>query len=115
MTATDDYIAVALAFGRALVARDYGEAFALTASEYQRRRTLEQMRDAFEALVPADWGTASAVDAGHTMTDWPGKQGADVGWVYVSIGGDVYSEAITIVVGRDDGSLKVRDVEFGRP
>lgn len=37
------------------------------------------------------------------------------GWVYVSIGGDVYSEAVTVVVTMDDESLRVRDVEFGRP
>ena len=73
------------------------------------------MRDAFEAIVPADSGPAAVVEAGHTMTDWPGKEAADAGWVYVSIGGDVYSEAITVVVASEDGTLKVRDVEFGRP
>ena len=30
-------------------------------------------------------------------------------------GGDVYSEAITVVVTLEEGELRVRTVEFGRP
>ena len=33
----------------------------------------------------------------------------------MSVGGDVYSEAVTVVVTREEGGLKVRAVEFGRP
>ena len=36
-------------------------------------------------------------------------------WLRASFGGDAYSEAITIVVTLENGSLKVRDIEFGRP
>jgi len=114
MIPAEDYASVALAFGRTLTARDYGAAYAMTTGEYQRRLTLDQMRAAFESIVPPDWG-ASSVDVGHTMSDWPGRQASDVGWIYVSIGGDVYSEAITVVVALEDGLPKVRDVEFGRP
>ena len=106
---------VAFAFARALAARDYATAYAMGSSDYQRRLTLEQMRASFEAIVPPDWGAAGSVDVGHTMEDWPGKQASDVGWAYVSIGGDVYSEAITVIVTEENGALKVRDVEFGRP
>jgi hypothetical protein len=49
------------------------------------------------------------------MEDWPGRQPSDAGWAYVSVGGDVYSEAITVVVTREGGVLRVRTVEFGRP
>jgi hypothetical protein len=49
------------------------------------------------------------------MESWPGKEPSDVGWVYVGIGGDVYSEAVTVVVTLEDGELKVRTVEYGRP
>jgi hypothetical protein len=110
-----DDVGVAFAFAKALASRDYRTAYAMTASEYQRRVTLDEMRAAFEAIVPVDWGAVGSIDVGHTMDDWPGKQASDVGWAYVSIGGDAYSEAITVVVTAEDGSLKVRDVEFGRP
>jgi len=49
------------------------------------------------------------------MATWPGKQPADIGWAYVSIGGEVYSEAITVVVTSESGEAKIREVEFGRP
>jgi hypothetical protein len=115
MTFPDDPIAAALAFGNALARRDYAAAYAMTASGYQQRMPLDDMRAAFEAIVPADGGPAPAVEAGHAMDDWPGKQAGDVGWVYVSIGGAVYSEAVTVVITSENGSLKVREVEFGRP
>lgn len=115
MTPANDYAGIALAFARALVMRHYAAAYGTTTSDYQRRVSLDHMRASFEAVVPADWGPEARVDVGHTMDDWPSRQPSDAGWVYVSIGGDVYSEAITVVVTREDGALKVRDVEFGRP
>jgi hypothetical protein len=44
-----------------------------------------------------------------------GKEPSDVGWAYVSVGGDVYSEAVTVVVTLEEGELRGRTVEFGRP
>ena len=115
MATPHDYVGFALDFAKALSNREYARAFAMTSAGYQGGTTLDEMRGAFEAIVPADWGPVGTVEVGHTMEDWPGKQAADAGWVYVGIGGDVYSEAIVVVVSAEDGSLKVRDVEFGRP
>ncbi len=42
------------------------------------------------------------------MTDWPDKRITDLGWVYVSIGGDVYSEAIIAIVSIEEKSIKIR-------
>jgi hypothetical protein len=33
----------------------------------------------------------------------------------VSIGGNTYSEAITVVVTSENGQQRIREVEFGRP
>jgi hypothetical protein len=38
-----------------------------------------------------------------------------VGRAYVSVGGDTYSEAVTVVVTLEEDALRVRTVEFGRP
>lgn len=112
---TDDYPGIALAFATALTKRDYGAAYAMTSRDYRHGISLETMQASFEQLVPAEFGPVTSVDAGLTMESWPDKQSGDVGWAYVSIGGDVYSEAITVVVTSEDGALKVRDAEFGRP
>ncbi len=110
-----DYPGVGLKFATALAGRDYSTAYAMTSSDYQRSTSLDEMRAAFEAIIPPDWQTVGPVEVGQVMETWPTQQPSDVGWVYISIGGDVYSEAVTVVVTREADTLKVRTVEFGRP
>jgi hypothetical protein len=112
---TSDYQQIALEFTKLLAAREYPKAYAMTSQEYRKRTTAEQMRTAFENIVPTDWGQIGPIEVGQTMTSWPGKRPEDTGWAYVSIGGDVYSEAITVVVTSESGESKIREVEFGRP
>jgi len=110
-----DYKNVALGFTNALATRNYGAAYALTSSEYRDGTSVEDMQAAFEAIVPTDWKTIGPVEVGGAMEDWPGRKPSDVGWAYVSVGGDAYSEAVTVVVTLEAGALRVRTVEFGRP
>jgi hypothetical protein len=112
---TSNYRQVALEFVKALAAREYPKAYAMTSQGYQQKNTVEQLRTGFEAIVPTDWGDMGPIEVGHTMTSWPGKQSADLDWAYVSIGGAVYSEAVTVVVTLENGAAKVREIEFGRP
>jgi hypothetical protein len=106
---------VALAFTNALAARDYDAAYALTSRAYRDGTSVKALADAFETIVPLEWETVDQIEVGETMADWPGREPTDAGWAYVSVGGDVYSEAVTIVVTREEGQLRVRAVEFGRP
>jgi hypothetical protein len=115
MTNEHDYRKFAMDFTKELAAREYDKAYAMTSKEYQRRITKEQLKDSFESIVPTDWGDMGPIEVGETMMNWPGKQHSDLGWVYVSIGGDVYSEAITVVVTSENERPKIREVEFGRP
>lgn len=110
-----DYKQVALAFAKALAARDYNGAYAMTSRGYQDSTSVKAMQAAFEGIVPTDWGTVGPIEIGVTMEDWPGREPSDVGWAYISVGGDAYSEAVTVVVTAEEGGLKVRTVEFGRP
>jgi len=110
-----DYKQVGLAFTKALAARDYDAAYALTSRAYRHSTSLKALGAAFETIVPVDWKAVGPVEVGEAMEDWPGREPSDVGWAYMSVGGDVYSEAITVVVTREEGELRVRAVEFGRP
>jgi len=83
--------------------------------QYPKGTSVEQLQTAFETVVPTDWGPMGPSEVGETMTSWPGKQPTEIGWADVSIGGDVYSEAITVVVTSEPGEAKIREVEFGRP
>ena len=113
--AAGDYKTIALGFTNALATRNYGAAYALTSNEYRDSTSVQAMQAAFEAIVPTDWKAIGPVDVGETMEDWPGRKPSDVGRVYVSVGGDVYSEAVTVIVTLEENALKVRTVEFGRP
>ena len=115
MSIEHDYRTFALEFTKALAAREYDKAYVMTSWEYQQQTSLEQLQQSFKTVVPEDWGEMGPVDVGEIMTNWPGKQAADIGWIHVSIGGDVYSEAITVVVTLEDEGLKIREIEFGRP
>lgn len=112
---TVDSKETALAFAKALGARDYPGAYGMTSQAYRKEVTVEQLRDAFEEIVPTDWGEMGPIEVGETMEDWPGKEATDIGWVYVSIGGDMYSEAISVIVAAENDSAKIREIEFGRP
>ena len=45
---------------------------------------------------------------GHTesMDDWPDKKSDDIGWVYVSISGATFGEAVTLIVTNVEGEPK---------
>lgn len=112
---TSDYRIIALEFAKSLAAREYPKAYAMTSLGYRQKNTVDQLRIGFETIVPTDWGPTDPIEVGETMTTWPGKQPSDLGWAYISIGGDVYSEAVTVVVTSEDGEARIREVEFGRP
>ena len=66
-------------------------------------------------MIPIDWGEVSPIEISETMVEWPAKESSDIAWVYVILGGDVYSEALTLIVTDENGLIKIRDIEFGRP
>jgi hypothetical protein len=104
-----------LQFAKLLATRNYSDAYEMTSHEYKKRISLEQMKEHFETIIPLDWGAIDPIEIGETLNDWRGKESSDLGWVYVSLGGDVYSEAVTVIIAQEKGALKVREVEFGRP
>jgi hypothetical protein len=106
---------LARSFGEALARREYTEAYEMTSGQYRERVSLEQLQAGFEEIVPLDWGEIGPIVVQPLLDDWPGKQPSDVAWAYIGIGGDVYSEAVTVIVEDDAGELRVREVEFGRP
>jgi len=108
-------LAVAESFARLLADRAYQDAYQLTSRDYRVAITLDAMRESFELIVPLDWGDADPIEAVQSMDSWPGKQASDLTWVYISIGGDVYSEGLAVVITAEHDQPRIREVEFGRP
>jgi hypothetical protein len=114
-SASQDYKAFAVEFTRTLARREYAAAFEMTSRQYRSQSTVEQLKAAFEVIVPPDWGDTEPIEMGTTMSSWPGKMSSDLGWIYVSIYGDVYSEALILTVTLEEGQAKIREIVFGRP
>jgi hypothetical protein len=111
----EEWKELALVFTKALATRNYAAAYALTSTTYRESTSPDAMRAAFEAIVPGDWKTVGPVEVIETMPDWPGREPSDAGWAYVSVGGEMYSEAVTVIVTVEADVPRVRTVEFGRP
>lgn len=110
----EQYPRLAIEFASALVAGDIARAYAMTSPSYHAGTSLTDMRKSFEEMVEPiqPLGETHLM---NTMVDWPTKMDEDVGWAHVAIDGTGWSEAVSVIVSREDGVLCIRDVEWGRP
>lgn len=108
-------IKLALEFTHLLTQRQYDKAYMLTTRNYQDRVSLEKFGGDFEAIIPLDWGATGPIAVGDTTAEWPGKKSSELMMLYVSVGGELYSEAVNIIISCEGNSLKINSVEFGRP
>jgi len=105
----------ALKFSNFMASRNYSDAYEMTSNVFKENFNLLELQATFEDMIPIDWGEVNPIEIGETMMEWPAKESSDIAWVYVILGGDVYSEALTLIVTDENGSIKIRDIEFGRP
>src|SRR5215203_2565044 len=106
---------VALAFAQALVAEDYRGAYGMLASSLRERFPPPFLKAKYERMIEYGEGLPNFVGVMGILDDWPGKQKEDVGWAYVAIGGDTFSEAVAVVVALEQGQRVIREIEWGRP
>jgi hypothetical protein len=112
------YVAVAVALASALVNGDWARAHALLVPELRTRLAPEALREKFYGMFRgySDAEPRSVhFDEQFQMDDWPGKCADDVGWAYVGIEGDGFTEAISVIIVTINGKLLIREVEWGRP
>lgn len=105
----------ALKFSNLMSSRNYDDAYEMTAKKFKESFSAKELQLNFKDMIPSDWEEISPIEVGETMTLWPAKESSDIAWVYVILGGDIYSEALTLVVTEEENSIKIRDIEFGRP
>ena len=99
--------ALALNFARTLSQRDYSAAHQMCSNNQKSRVSVDHLREEFERIIPLDWGSIDPVEL-EEHDDFP--------FIYVVLGGDVYSEAIIIdTFITEDGIIKIDNFEFGRP
>jgi hypothetical protein len=109
---------VALTFTAALVHQDFTHAHEMLTPELRARMSPAKIRDDFYRLFTAYvQGKATSIhcDEQFSMTEWEDKQPNDVGWAYVSIMGEDFSESVAVTVADVGGTLLIRAIEWGRP
>jgi hypothetical protein len=109
---------VAVTFASALVAGEFEQARSLLAPKLHATFSAKELRDRLFGMFEgyADGEPASIqFDDEFSLLDWPSRQTADVGWVYVGIVGEDFVEAVSVVVSDFNGVNLIREVEWGRP
>ena len=81
----------------------------------QQELTAADLGERFEAMVEYGGSPARVDGFTQTLESWPDKKQDDVGWVYVSISGDDFGEAVTVVVSADNSGMSISSIEWGRP
>jgi len=109
---------VAVAFASALVDGDFSKAHALLTPTLRQEMTPASLREKLYSMWRGySTGEPRSIhfDEEFSHEDWPAKLPGDIGWAYVGIEGDGFVEAVTVTVADVEGSLLIRDIEWGRP
>lgn len=108
---------VPLAFGHAIARGDYEGAHSLLTKEAQRLHPPETLKHAVEEMIAIGDGSIRQVELMEecTLENWRDKWNGDVGYVYVALTGDSFCEAVTVTLTTEDGQVRIRELEWGRP
>jgi len=106
---------VARRFAGHLVAGDPVSAHACLTAEARIEWSSDALADAYASMIEYGDGPAALDGFDEYLDDWADRHPADIGWAYVSIGGDGFAEAVTVIVADEDGEARVRTIEWGRP
>jgi hypothetical protein len=112
------YSKIATDFATALLEGDYELAHGFLAPELKQSMSPEDLHLEFKSMYSGysdEEPIRIVFDPQFTMTNWPGKGPGDIGWVYVSIVGDDFVEAVTVVISEIEGESLISEIEWGRP
>lgn len=111
-----DYGALALSFAEHLVKRKFAAAHAMLASALREECSPADLEKRYDRMLEYVSDAPERLEVMEASDD-PAflKEKGDVGWAYVAIGGPDYSEAVTVTVSRESGTLSIASLEWGRP
>lgn len=109
------YKKTAYNFANALAKENYTDAFKLLSSNIESQWSPQKLKESYEKIIEYGEGPATNVEVVDSMDYWPDKKDDDIGWAYVAIEGGDYAEAVTVIVSKENGDYRIRDIEWGRP
>ena len=105
----------ALAFAKHLIAGRFDDAHAMLSGHLQNEFSPSDLSREYSEMISYSDGAPDSVELICTMDAWPDRHENDLGWAYVAISGDGFSEAVTAVVAKEVQRTVVRSLEWGRP
>jgi hypothetical protein len=111
------HVQLAQKFGDLIAGEDCQAAHTLLTTEAQSVHTAQEMKRRSESMrsyAPGPFRNVQVMEE-FMLEDWPAKQDGDVASIYISLEGDDFCEAVSVVVAAQDGDLRIRDLEWGRP
>ena len=105
----------ALTFAKYLAAGRFDDAHAMLSSDLQQQYLPTDLQQEYSTMISYGDSAPDIVELITTMDAWPARQTNDLGWAYVAISGDGFSEAVTVVVAQDSVHTHIRELEWGRP
>jgi hypothetical protein len=102
------HVILADKFARALAEGRFDDANALVADDQKKVLSAAELKKQYEEMIAYGPGQAKHVEVMQTLDVWPEKKKEDIGWVYVAIAGDNFSEGVTVVIKRGDSGLAIR-------
>ncbi len=113
--AKKEHVDFAVQFATALAEHRFEDAHGMLSEDLNDELSKDILEELFKEMI--SYGPGAVKVDGHTnsMGDWPGKDEKELAWVYVSLSGDGFGEAITVVVVEENGKHVVGEVEWGRP
>lgn len=106
-------------FGDLLTQVDYTSAHALLSSELQQQYSPQTLKETVETMI--DYGSGpirkAIIMVDCLLTEWqyPPMEADDAVWLYVSLEGEDFVEAVSLIVQHREGKLAIRWLEWGRP
>ena len=74
-----------------------------------------ELKEQYSEMTGHTSGPAPDVQVIQELHYWPGMKADDIAWIYVALSGATFSEAVSVIVCREDGEVGIRSVEWGRP
>ena len=105
------------AFAQAIVSGQFAAAHAMLSDTLRQEVHPQDLENSYNEMIGYGEGPPNLIEAINvdSMEGWPSRQERDVGWAYVAICGEGYSEAVSVVVAEEGGREVIRKVEWGRP
>ena len=112
-------IALAQRFGDCLTQADYDTAYALLSPELQQQDSPQILCQTVEEMISYGSGPIekAIVMVDGLLTEWqyPPMEANDLVWLYVSLEGEDFLEAVSVIVNQQEEGLAIRWLEWGRP